>query len=60
VSPETTVVFTHNPAGVAAASAGGFSLVGVGEGADEELLRGFGAGTVVPSLAVLLDRRLRG
>jgi beta-phosphoglucomutase-like phosphatase (HAD superfamily) len=59
VRPEEAVVLTHNPAGVAAGNAGGFTVVGVGEGADEDLLSGFGAATVVPSLAVLLDRRLR-
>jgi len=60
VAPEDAVVFTHNPAGVAAAAAAGLDVVGIGEGADEALLHGFGAATVVPSLTVLLDRRLRG
>jgi hypothetical protein len=33
-------------------------VVGVGVGEQAELLRGFGAETVVPSLTALLDRRL--
>jgi beta-phosphoglucomutase-like phosphatase (HAD superfamily) len=47
VRPEDAVLFTHNPAGIAAARAGGLGVLAVG------------AGTVVPSLDVLLDRRLR-
>ena len=34
------------------------SIVGVAEGAQSELLRGVGAGRVVPSMLELLDRRL--
>ena len=36
----------------------GATVVGVAEGAQSELLRGVGAGRVVPSLLELLDRRL--
>ena len=47
VPPDTAVTFTHNPAGVAAGQAAGLTVIGVGEGQDEELLRGFGAECVV-------------
>jgi len=33
-------------------------MIGVAEGAQGELLLGFGAGQVVPSVSMLLDRRL--
>jgi beta-phosphoglucomutase-like phosphatase (HAD superfamily) len=59
VEPEDAVLLTHNPAGVAAGKAAGLTVVGVGDGAASDLLHGFGASTVVPSLSVLLDRRLR-
>jgi beta-phosphoglucomutase-like phosphatase (HAD superfamily) len=59
VSPDAAVAFTHSPAGVAAGHAAGLAVVGVGDGDDAELLRGFGADTVVPSLSGLLDGRLR-
>jgi beta-phosphoglucomutase-like phosphatase (HAD superfamily) len=59
VPPGAAVAFTHSPAGVAAGHAAGLAVVGVGDGDDGELLRGFGADTVVPSLAGLLDARLR-
>jgi beta-phosphoglucomutase-like phosphatase (HAD superfamily) len=52
------VTFTHNAAGVAAGFAAGLAVIGVGDGARGELLQGFGAERVVPSLSVLLDRRL--
>ena len=46
-------------AGVAAGQAAGLTVVAVGEGPQEELLRGFGAERVVSSLNTLLDFRLR-
>jgi beta-phosphoglucomutase-like phosphatase (HAD superfamily) len=58
VSPAEAVAFTHSPSGVAAAHAAGLLVVGIGEGSQEELLRGFGAEQVFPSLFVLLDRQL--
>ncbi len=58
VVPEEAVTFTHSPAGVAAGHAAGVAVIGVGDEAQEELLRGFGAERVVPSLSVLLDPRL--
>lgn len=59
VSPDETVAFTHSPEGVAAARSADLLVIGVGEGAHEDLLRGFGAEQVFPSLLVLLDRQLR-
>jgi HAD superfamily hydrolase (TIGR01509 family) len=58
VRPESAVTFTHSPAGVAAGHAAGLVVIGVGDEADAELLRGFGADQVVPALATLLDRQL--
>ena len=58
IPPERAVTFTHSPAGVAAGHAAGVIVIGVGADADGELLRGFGAEEVVPSLAGLLDRQL--
>ena len=58
VRPDDTVTFTHSPAGIAAGHAAGLAVVGVADGADAEILRGFGAEGVVPSLRVLLDHRL--
>jgi beta-phosphoglucomutase-like phosphatase (HAD superfamily) len=58
VPPELAVTFTHRPAGVAAGHAADMRVIGVGTGPDEELLRGFGAELVVPSLEALLDRAL--
>jgi len=60
VRPETAVTFTHSAAGVAAGHAAGLAVIGVGGGAQAELLRGFGAERVVRSLSVLLDARLSG
>ncbi len=54
VSPQDAVTFTHSVAGVAAGLAAGMTVFGVGQGADAELLRGFGAPRIVPSLSVLL------
>jgi HAD superfamily hydrolase (TIGR01509 family) len=58
IRPEHVVTFTHSAAGVAAGHAAGVAVVGVGDGAQGELLRGFGAERVVPSLAALLNPRL--
>ena len=58
VRPEEAVTFTHSPAGVAAGHAAGVAVVGVGDRSLGELLRGFGAERVVPSLGTLLDPRL--
>ena len=58
VPPEAAVTFAHTPAGVAAGHTAGLLVVGVGDGEHAEVLRGFGADRVVPSLAALLDRRL--
>ena len=55
VPPGLAVTFTHRPAGVAAGRAAGMRVVGVGAGADGELLRGFGADVVVGSLREQLD-----
>ena len=57
--PEEAVTFTHSAAGVAAGQAAGLTVVALGEGPQEELLRGFGAERVVSSLNTLLDFRLR-
>jgi len=54
VHPQDAVTFTHTAAGVAAGLAAGMEIVGVGRGADAELLRGFGAPRIIPSLSVLL------
>ena len=58
VDPEEAVTFTHSAAGVAAGHAAGAAVVGIGEEAQAELLRGFGADRVVPALAALLDRSI--
>ncbi len=58
VRPEEAVTFTHSPEGVAAGHTAGITVVGVGDRGQGELLRGFGAESVVPSLRGLLDRQL--
>lgn len=58
VPPAHTVTFTTTAAGVAAGRTAGISTVGVGDAARCELLQGFGADRVVPSLASMLDQRL--
>ncbi len=57
--PADTVTLTHSAAGIAAGIAAGLTVIGVGEGAHGELLQGFGAERVVPSLRALLDPRLQ-
>ena len=54
VRPEHAVTFTHSAAGVAAGHAAGLVVIGVGDRAEQELLRGFGAERVVPSVTTLL------
>jgi HAD superfamily hydrolase (TIGR01509 family) len=58
VDPEEAVTFTHSGAGVVAGHAAGAAVVGIGEDAQAELLRGFGAERVVPGLGALLDRSI--
>jgi beta-phosphoglucomutase-like phosphatase (HAD superfamily) len=60
VQPEQAVTFTHSAAGVAAGHAAGLGVIGVGDRTQRELLQGFGAERVVPSLSVLLDHQLSG
>ena len=60
VRPEEAVTFTYSAAGVAAGHAAGLTVIGVGDEAQRELLQGFGAERVVPSLSVLLDHQLSG
>jgi beta-phosphoglucomutase-like phosphatase (HAD superfamily) len=59
IPPEAAVTFTQSAAGIAAGHSAGLLVVGVGEGENAELLSGFGAERVVPSLGALLDPRLR-
>lgn len=59
VPPERAVSFTHTPAGVAAGHSAGATVIGVAAGEGAELLRGFGAEVVVPTLTPMLDGRLR-
>lgn len=58
VPPAHAVTFTNTAAGVAAGGQAGILTVGVGNAAECELLEGFGADLVVPSLRALLDERL--
>jgi beta-phosphoglucomutase-like phosphatase (HAD superfamily) len=58
VRPDEAVTFTHSPEGIAAGHAAGLKVIAVGAGKRGDLLRGFGAEVVVPSLGSLLDRRL--
>jgi HAD superfamily hydrolase (TIGR01509 family) len=58
VAPRDAVTFTHSPAGVAAGRSAGLAVVGVATGATSEVLAGFGADRVVPTLAALLDARI--
>lgn len=58
VRPEEAVTFTHSAAGVAAGHAAGLAVIGVGDEAWRNILRGFGAEHTVPSLSVLLDPQL--
>ncbi len=58
VEPAEAVTFTSTPAGLAAGNAAGLVVIGVGDDAQAELLEGFGAEHVVPSVVALLDRQL--
>jgi beta-phosphoglucomutase-like phosphatase (HAD superfamily) len=58
VPPGEAVTLTHSAAGVAAGHAAGVAVVGIGEDAQADLLRGLGVERVYPSLSALLDRRL--
>lgn len=58
IRPQEAVTFTHVAAGVAAGNAAGLAVIGVGDGAQRELLLGFGAEHVVPFVSDLLDPRL--
>lgn len=59
VEPVRAVSLTHSGAGVVAAAAVGMPVIGIAAGREAETLRDYGAATVVPSLAVLLDPLLR-
>jgi len=59
VQPQRAATFAHTPDGIAAGRAAGLLVIGVAaDAAERERLHGHGAGTVVASLADLLDRRL--
>jgi beta-phosphoglucomutase-like phosphatase (HAD superfamily) len=59
VEPAHAATLTHSPAGIAAGHTAGLVVIGIGEAERGELLEGFGAERVVPSLEALLDPRLR-
>ena len=59
VRPADAVTLVHNSAGIAAGRAAGLTVIGIADGPQGELLAGLGAGPVVPSLAALLDARIR-
>jgi HAD superfamily hydrolase (TIGR01509 family) len=59
VDPAQAISLTHSASGVAAARAAGMPVIGVGDQARQELLAGFGADRVTPSLNELLARPLR-
>ena len=59
VRPEDAVTLTNSAAGIAAGHAAGLAVIGVGANSHGELLEGFGAERVVPSLRSLLDPRLQ-
>jgi len=56
--PAQAASLTCSPAGVAAGRSAGLLVFGVGDAEHAELLAGFGAQRVVPSLRTLLDPRL--
>jgi HAD superfamily hydrolase (TIGR01509 family) len=58
VVPDEAVAFTQTPAGIAAGRAAGVAVIGIAEGPQRDLLAGFGAERIVPSLGALLDRQL--
>lgn len=59
VRPAEAVTLTHSAAGIAAGQAAGLTVIGIGDGPQGEFLQDLYAGPVVPSLAVLLDARIR-
>jgi beta-phosphoglucomutase-like phosphatase (HAD superfamily) len=59
VEPAHAVSLTNTAAGVAAAHAAGLRAIGIGDEATRELLAGFGADRVAPSLTALLAPPLR-
>ena len=58
VLPAEAATLTCSPAGVAAGRSAGLVVIGIGAAEHAELLAGFGAEHVVPSLRTLLDPRL--
>lgn len=60
VRPQDAVTFTNSAAGVAAGHAAGVGVIGIGDDERRELLGGYGAERLVPSLAALLDPVLKG
>ncbi len=58
VDPLDAVTFTTTPAGVAAGRAAGLTVVGIAGGDQGEILRGFGAELLAPSLDALMAPRL--
>jgi HAD superfamily hydrolase (TIGR01509 family) len=58
VEPAEAVALTATPPGFAAARSAGIAVVGVADGKDRDVLIGFGADRMVPSVGALLDRRL--
>ena len=56
--PAEAATLTCTPAGAAAGRSAGVVVIGVSDAAHAELLAGFGAQRVVPSLRTLLDSRL--
>ncbi len=59
VGPDEAVTLTHSGAGIVAGLTAGMAVVGVASGEQADQLRAFGATCVVPSLAGLLEPRLR-
>jgi HAD superfamily hydrolase (TIGR01509 family) len=59
VRPAEAVTLAHSAAGIAAGQAAGLTVIGIAAGPQGELLAGLGAESVVPSLAALLDARIR-
>jgi beta-phosphoglucomutase-like phosphatase (HAD superfamily) len=57
--PERAISLTHSGAGVVAARRIGMPVIGIASGAEADALLAYGADTVVPALALLLDRSLR-
>ena len=58
IPPDQAATLTNSGPGVVAGRRAGLVVIGIGSGAQGELLRDFGAERVVPSLWALLDSRL--